>query len=256
MCLLAIITCLPIAGSPLAEPATAFLGAPVLAQSQSSNGKAARSGSTNYRDIPLKEQPPPPPVKVEAPKPPLPLAVLGYRYVEVFAGFDRMDTIEDDGATFGAAISWPITDSFYVRGGLSRSTFDTTVVVPGQIRTASSTVDTVSLAGGYRHALSETNDLIGEVLLGFSNDQLDIDDVDSGSDSGFGFGARGGSRWIFDRRIEVEADLRFIDFEDQDAQLGVGLSGRFHASDLLSLGVSFVGLEESNSFAGGLRFSW
>jgi hypothetical protein len=217
------------------------------------------ASSTNYvRDLRLKAPPPEPPkAPVEPPKPPPPHAPLSYRYAELLFGSTELDAFEpNDEATIAAQVSWPLTERFYVRGGYQHGSVDTSVTLGLTAADAQLTSDTVSLAGGLHHPVTEHVDVIGELLLAYQQLELDIDGGGAGTDSRFGYGARGGARWIFDRRMEFEVDLRWVDTDATESEVGFGLGGRFHATDFISLGLSYTGLESSDSIVGGIRFSW
>jgi opacity protein-like surface antigen len=181
---------------------------------------------------------------------------LSYRYAELVFSSTDLDLLESDQSGIAAAVSWPLTERFYVRGSYARETVDTSLVIGLGSVAAERATDTISLTGGVRHGLTERVDLIGELLVGYSSLQLDIDTGGSGSTDQMLFGGRGGARWIFDRRMEFELDLRAVDTDDTEAEIGFGFGARFHATDNISLGLNYIGLDTADTIAGGIRFSW
>jgi hypothetical protein len=96
--------------------------------------------------------------------------------------------------------------------------------------------DEWEIGGGYVHPMSDKLDLIGTFSL--LHQEVDAGAVDD-DDTGFEI-AGGGRMWVA-QQFEVDGRLIYRDVLDDD--LGLGIGGRYHATEQLSfgLGLEFVG---------------
>jgi hypothetical protein len=161
------------------------------------------------------------------------LADMNYTSLEInYLDLDGDGGVSGDGFEFGG--SWELNDQFHLFGSWQDQGFDGGI--DGEV---------IELGGGWSHGFSDTLDFVGTLSY------LDVD-YDVGGDDGLALG--GGVRSRLGDSFELEAGLKWVDFDESGSDTGISVGGRYYFNDAMALGASL----DSNDNADTLRlgFRW
>ena len=158
------------------------------------------------------------------------LADMNYTNLEV----NYLDLDAGDGFEFGG--SWELNDQFHLFGSWQDQSYDY-----GIDGTA------IELGGGWNHGFSDTLDFVGTLSF------IDVDYDEFGGDDGLGLG--GGIRSRLGDSFEVEAGLKYVNFE-ADSDTGIELAGRYYFNDTMALGASIHDNDYSDTLRLGFRWEF
>ena len=171
----------------------------------------------------------------------LPVTVLadGFDYTYVEAGFVNSEIdvgpFDVDGDGFGLSGSFALSDSIHLIGSYSDQDYDFGV-----------SADTLKLGGGFNTSLNSDLDFVAqlayydvEVSSGFGN----------ADDDGLGVGAGIRARPAPD--LELDAGLTYVDLDDSDTVINLGI--RYYFSDTFALAGGLVDDDSGLSWSIGVR---
>lgn len=158
---------------------------------------------------------------------------INYLDLDVDAG---VASINGDGFEFGG--SWELNEQFHLFASWQDQSLD--FDIDGR---------TLELGGGWAHGFSDKLDFVG--TLSYVDAELEANGV-TASDDGLALG--GGIRSRLGDSFEVEAGLKYVDFDESGSDTGLSLGGRYYFNDSMALGASL----DSNDNADTLRlgFRW
>ena len=164
------------------------------------------------------------------------LADMNYTGVEVnYLDLDVGDSVSVNGDGFEFAGSWELNDQFHLFGSWQDQSLD--FGIDGR---------TLELGGGWNHGFSDTLDFVGTLSY------LDAD-FEGTSDDGLAIG--GGIRSRLGDSFEVEAGLKYVDF-DSDSDTGLQLGARYYFNDSMALGASIDDNDNFDTFRLGFRWEF
>jgi hypothetical protein len=157
---------------------------------------------------------------------------VNYLDLEVGDGFD----VNGDGFEFGG--SWELNDQFHLFGSWQDQSLD--FGIDGR---------TLELGGGWNHSFSDKLDFVGTLSL--VDAELEAAGV-TASDDGLALG--GGIRSRLGDSFELEAGLKYVDFDESGSDTGISVGGHYYFNDSMALGANL----DSNDNADTLRlgFRW
>ena len=157
---------------------------------------------------------------------------VNYLDLEVGDGFD----VNGDGFEFGG--SWELNDQFHLFGSWQDQSLD--FGIDGR---------TLELGGGWNHSFSDKLDFVGTLSL--VDAELEAAGI-TASDDGLALG--GGIRSRLGESFELEAGLKYVDFDESGSDTGISVGGHYYFNDSMALGASL----DSNDNADTLRlgFRW
>jgi hypothetical protein len=138
---------------------------------------------------------------------------VNYLDLEVGDGAD----INGDGFEFGG--SWELNDQFHLFGSWQEQSLD--FGIDGR---------TMEFGGGWNHGFTDTLDFVG--TLSYVDAELE-DDFNTVSDDGLALG--GGIRSRLGDSFEVDASLKYVDFDESGSDTGLSLGGRYYFNDSMAL---------------------
>ena len=171
---------------------------------------------------------------------------LGYTYVEggyakTHVNEDLLDDPELDGAYLRG--SFALNEQVYLYGG-----FDTT---SGDVAGFDIDETITQLGVGYRFAVSERADLLGE--LAFVRDDFDVDGIDGSSNGGrVNVGIRGAMSPSFEGWLKAG----YLDGGDFDGEFVGSLGGQFKIRETWGIVVEAEFLDQTTFYRAGVRASF
>ena len=165
--------------------------------------------------------------------PSLALADMNYTNLEVnYLDLDGDGGVSGDGFEIGG--SWELNDQFHLFGSFQDQGFDGGF--DGEV---------IEIGGGWSHGFSDTLDFVGTLSY------LDAD-YDVGGDDGLALG--GGIRSRLGDSFEVDAALKYVDFDESGSDTGVSVGGRYYFNDSMALGASLDSYDDADTLR--LGFCW
>ena len=138
------------------------------------------------------------------------VAAPSYNYAEI--GYVNLDLDGGNADGFGAAGSYAIDDHFHVVGGIQR------------ISDGGLSVTALTIAGGYRFAMSDTTDLVARA--GLARARVGVSGFGSASENGWQ--VQGGVRSMLNPTLELNGFLTHSDVGGSDTTLGAGVVKTFN----------------------------
>ena len=161
------------------------------------------------------------------------LADMNYTNFEIdYLDLDADSGVNGDGFQIGG--SYELNDSFHLFGSWQDQSFD-----------GGFDGNTLEVGAGWSHAFTDTLDFVGTLSL------LDTE-IEDFSDDGLALG--GGIRSRLGESFELEAGLKYVDFDESGSDTGISVGGHYYFNDSMALGASL----DSNDNADTLRlgFRW
>jgi len=157
---------------------------------------------------------------------------VNYLDLEVGDGF----TVNGDG--FELAGSFELNDQFHLYGSWQDQSLD--FGIDGR---------TMELGAGWSHGFNDKLDFVG--TLSYVDAELEAAG-NTASDDGLAIG--GGIRSRLGESFEIDAGLKYVDFDESGSDTGLSLGARYYFNDSMALGASM----DSNDNADTLRlgFRW
>jgi hypothetical protein len=167
------------------------------------------------------------------------LADMSYTGVEInYLDLDGDGGLNGDGFEFTG--SWELNDQFHLFGGWQDQGFDGDV--DGR---------TIELGGGWSHDFSDTLDFVG--TLSYMDVNLDTGFGDF-SDDGLAIG--GGVRTRLGDSFELDAGLKYVDFDEAGSDTGVSVGGRYYLNDSMAVGASLDSADNADTLRLGFRWEF
>ena len=110
-------------------------------------------------------------------------------------------------------------------------------------------LDEWEIGGGYVHPVSDKLDLVGTVSL--LHQEVDAGGAD---DDETGFEIAGGGRMWVAEQFELDGRLIYRDVFDDD--FGIGLGGRYHATEQISIGADLEFVGDIDEIRVGIRWQF
>jgi hypothetical protein len=167
------------------------------------------------------------------------LADMNYTNLEInYLDLDVGETVSVNGDGFEIAGSWEVSEQIHLFGSWQDQSLD--FDIDGQ---------TLEIGGGWAHGFSDKLDFVG--TLSYVDAELEAGGV-TASDDGLAIG--GGIRSRLGTSFELDASLKYVDFDESGSDTGISVGGRYYFNDSMALGASL----DSNDNADTLRlgFRW
>jgi hypothetical protein len=167
------------------------------------------------------------------------LADMNYTNLEInYLDLDVGEGVSVNGDGFEIGGSWELNDQFHIFGSWQDQSLD--FGIDGR---------TLELGAGWSHGFNDNLDFVGTLSM------VDAELEQGGftaSDDGLAIG--GGIRSRLGESFELEAGLKYVDFDESGSDTGISLGGRYYFNDSMALGASM----DSNDNADTLRlgFRW
>src|SRR5262245_4485591 len=163
------------------------------------------------------------------------LADMNYTNLEVnYLDLDAGGVgINGDGFEIGG--SWELNDQFHLFGSWQDQSYD-----------GGYDGDMLELGAGWSHGFNDKMDFVGTLSY------LDAD-FEGTSDDGLALG--GGIRARLGDSFEVEAGLKYVDF-DSDSDTGIQLGARYYFNDSMALGASIDDNDNFDTLRLGFRWEF
>jgi opacity protein-like surface antigen len=175
------------------------------------------------------------------------LADMNYTFVEVSLldveaeartiGGGRVDV---DGDGFEIAGSYELNDQFFVFGKWQDQDLD--FGFDGR---------TVELGGAYVHSFSDKLDFIGQ--LSYIDTEVKAGNATLDDD---GLGLGGGIRARVNDNVQLDAGLKYVDFDDSGNDTGFTFGGRYYYNENLAVGASADFNDNADTLRIGVRFEF
>ena len=169
------------------------------------------------------------------------LADMNYTGVEVnYLDLDVGDSVSVNGDGFEFAGSWELNDQFHLFGSWQDQSLD--FGIDGR---------TLELGGGWNHGFSDTLDFVG--TLSYVDAELEAGGI-TASDDGLAIG--GGIRSRLGDSFEIEAGLKYVDFDESGSDTGLQLGARYYFNDSMALGASIDDNDTADTLRLGFRWEF
>jgi hypothetical protein len=163
------------------------------------------------------------------------LADMNYTNLEVdYLDLDGDAGVNGDG--FEIAGSWELNDSFHLFGSWQDQSYD-----------GGFDGETLEVGGGWNHSFSDTLDFVGTLSL------MDAE-IEDFSDDGLALG--GGIRSRLGESFELDAGLKYVDFDESGSDTGLSVGGRYYFNDSMALGASLDSFDNADTLRLGFRWEF
>ena len=167
------------------------------------------------------------------------LADMNYTNLEVnYLDLDGSGGASGDGFEIGG--SWELNDQFHLFGSWQDQSYD-----------GGYDGDMIELGGGWNHAFSDTLDFVG--TLSYVDAELEAGGI-TASDDGLAIG--GGIRSRLGDSFEIEAGLKYVDFDESGSDTGLQLGARYYFNDSMALGASIDDNDTADTLRLGFRWEF
>lgn len=145
-----------------------------------------------------------------------------------------------DGDGFGLAGSFELNDRIHLFGEWQDQSLD--YGIDGEW---------LEVGGGYTHSYSDNLDFVG--TLSFVDSKVELGGL-SADDDGLALG--GGVRTRLNPSFEVDAMLKYIDFDESGGDTGFTIGGRYYFNPSLAFGASADFYDNTDTLRLGLRWEF
>jgi len=167
--------------------------------------------------------------------PGLALADMNYTSLEVdYLDLDADGGVNGDGFQIGG--SWELNDQFHLFGSWQDQSYD-----------GGFDGETLEIGGGWNHGFSDTLDFVATLSL------LDAE-IEDFSDDGLALG--GGIRSRLGESFELDAGLKYVDFDESGSDTGISVGGRYYFNDSMALGASLDSYDDADTLRLGFRWEF
>jgi len=167
--------------------------------------------------------------------PGLALADMNYTNFEIdYLDLDADSGVNGDGFQIGG--SWELNDQFHLFGSWQDQSFD-----------GGFDGETLEVGAGWNHGFSDTLDFVGTLSLVDS-------EIESFSDDGLALG--GGIRSRLGESFELDAGLKYVDFDESGSDTGISVGGRYYFNDSMALGASLDSYDDADTLRLGFRWEF
>jgi long-subunit fatty acid transport protein len=176
---------------------------------------------------------------------------LSYNYAQLAYERVDLDDIDVDFDGFSISGSWLLNEDLYIFGGYGEGETSTynIGVFSGKVG-----LEAITAGLGWRYGLSDQTDL--NLSAAFERSKVrgkgDFDVIGSESDNGYSLSV--GLRHLLIPRLEVGADVTYIDVIDDDTVFTAGVLG--HLTPNFSIGGSYSVGSDAKSWSVGVRFNF
>jgi hypothetical protein len=171
--------------------------------------------------------------------PSLAFAEMNYTKLEVsLLDVERDSIVNVDGDGFAFAGAYELNDKIHLFGEWQDQSLD--AGIDGR---------SIEVGAGYSHGFSDTLDFVG--TLSYMDAEVKVGNL-TADDDGLALG--GGIRTRVSDSFEVDAGLKYVDFDDSGSDTGFSVGGRYYLNDSMAVGAN----AEFNDYADTLRigFRW
>jgi hypothetical protein len=169
--------------------------------------------------------------------PGLALADMNYTKFEISMLDVEMDsTVNVDGDGFALAGSYELNDSIFLLGEWQDQSLD--FGIDGR---------SLEIGAGYTHGFNDKLDFVG--TLSYVDAEVKLGNA-TADDDGLALG--GGIRSRVAKAVELDASLKYVDFDEAGNDTGFSVGGRYYFNDSMALG----GSADFNDNADTLRVSF
>lgn len=142
-----------------------------------------------------------------------------------------------DGDGFAVSGAYDMNDQFFLLGEWQDQSFD--FGIDGT---------QFELGAGMHHALSSNLDFVG--TLSYIDSEVEVSGF-SASDDGLGLGA--GIRARVGDSLELDAGLKYVDFDDAGSDTGFSLGGRWYFTETMAFSLGLDTADNADAFRFGFR---
>jgi len=161
------------------------------------------------------------------------LADMNYTNFEIdYLDLDGDGGVSGDGFQIGG--SYELNDQFHLFGSWADQSYD-----------GGADGETLEIGAGWSHGFSDTLDFVATLSL------LDAE-IESFSDDGLAIG--GGIRTRLGESFELDAGLKYVDFDESDT--GINLGARYYFNDSMALGASLDSYDNADTLRLGFRWEF
>ncbi len=162
-----------------------------------------------------------------------------YNYVSVGYGNMELDNVDVDGDGFGVGASFALAPNYHLFAGYDSADLDYGV-----------DASTIALGMGYNRSLSPVVDVIGR--LSYQYVELDVPGLGSVDDNGLGLGV--GLRYAATQKLELDAGIDYVDYNDSGDDTALGLGGLYSFTDAFALGLDGSWSDDASTYTVSGRF--
>jgi len=170
------------------------------------------------------------------------LADMNYTLAEVSFVDVELDQgpFDVDGDGFEIAGSYELNEQFFVFGKWQDQDLD--FGVDGR---------TIELGGAYVHSFSDKLDFIGQ--LSYLDSEVKAGNI-TADDDGLGLG--GGIRARINDDVQLDAGLKYVDFDSSGNDTGFTFGGRYYLNENLAIGASADFNDNADTLRIGVRYEF
>lgn len=161
---------------------------------------------------------------------------LQISYIDVEAG--RGGNVDGDGFEIGG--SYELSNSIHLFGSWQDQSLD--FGIDGR---------SLEIGGGWTHGLSDTLDFIG--TLSYVDAELKQGNQ-TDDDDGLALG--GGIRARFADQFELDAGLKYVDFDESGSDTGFSIGGRYYFNNSMAVGASADFNDRADTLRLGFRWEF
>ena len=171
--------------------------------------------------------------------PGLGFAEMNYTNFEVSLLDVELDsTVNIDGDGFALAGSYELNDKIFLFGEWQDQSLD--FGIDGR---------SLEAGAGYTHSFSDTLDFVGS--LSYVDAELKLGSQ-TADDDGLSLG--GGIRTLIGESFQVDAGLKYVDFDESGSDTGFSVGGRYYFNDSMALGASANFNDNADTLRLGFRW--
>jgi hypothetical protein len=168
------------------------------------------------------------------------LAEMNYTNFEVSFIDVELDSAGVDGDGFELAGAYELNDQIHVFGEWQDQSLD--FGIDGR---------SLELGAGYTHSFSNTLDFVGTLSYVDVEVKLGSQTAD---DDGLALG--GGIRTLIGESFQVDAGLKYVDFDEQGSDTGFSFGGRYYFTDSMAVGASADFNDNADTLRLGFRWEF
>ena len=169
------------------------------------------------------------------------LADMNYTKFEVSMIDVEVDPgVDVDGDGFALGGSYELNDQIHLFGEWQDQSLD--FGIDGR---------SLEIGGGWSHEISDSLDFVG--TLSYVDAELKAGNV-TADDDGLALG--GGIRTLIGESFQVDAGLKYVDFDESGSDTGFSLGGRYYFNDSMAVGASADFNDNADTLRVGFRWEF
>jgi hypothetical protein len=168
------------------------------------------------------------------------LADMNYTKLEISMLDVELDSANVDGDGFSFAGGYELNEKIHLFGEWQDQSLD--FGIDGR---------SLELGAGYTHGFSDKLDFIG--TLSYVDAEVKAGNVTADDD---GLAVGGGIRTRVADSFEVDAGLKYVDFDNAGGDTGVSVGGRYYFNDSMALGASADFNDNADTLRVGFRWEF